>query len=86
MKIVSMLDQAMTKLMRTRQNAGVMSVVLKPRSLRPRPAGQAAALGQCSFIIDDSSRTYHGKASVVFRSNLSLAGRLSTMWGAGAFA
>jgi len=36
-----------------------MSVVLKPRLLRPRPAGQSAALGQCSFIIDGSSRTYH---------------------------
>ncbi len=38
---------------------GVMSVVLKPRLLRPRSVGQAAALGQSSFIIDDSSRTYH---------------------------
>jgi AraC family transcriptional regulator len=38
---------------------GVMSVVLKPRCLRPRLAGQPAALGQCSFIIDDSSRAYH---------------------------
>lgn len=36
-----------------------MTVVLKPRLLRPRPATQTAALGQRSFIIDGSSREYY---------------------------
>jgi AraC family transcriptional regulator len=36
-----------------------MTVVLKPRLLRPRPVTQTVALGQSSFIIDGSSREYH---------------------------
>ncbi|MBI1764206.1 MAG: helix-turn-helix transcriptional regulator [Acidobacteria bacterium] len=36
-----------------------MSVVLKPRLLRPQPAPQPNALGECSFIIDGSNRQYH---------------------------
>ena len=37
----------------------VMSVVLKPRLLRPPTASQPNVLGQCSFIIDGSNRQYN---------------------------
>jgi AraC family transcriptional regulator len=36
-----------------------MAVLLKPRWLCPRPYGQTTALGERSFIIDDSSRQHH---------------------------
>src|SRR5215470_8938631 len=36
-----------------------MSVILKPRLLRPRRDAAANALGQSSFIIDDGSSQYH---------------------------
>lgn len=37
----------------------VMSVVLKPRLLRPPTASQPNVLGECSFIIDGSNRQYN---------------------------
>lgn len=36
-----------------------MSVVLKPRLLRPQTTPQPNVLGGCSFIIDGSNRQYH---------------------------